>query len=245
MVRASRIGGDDTTLLLREAMFLAQSYALAEFAHELKNIVQRILTPMRSLSRRLSTEEKRNVSGPMRDLRGGTKALKEFCENLRWLSEGRELSFTRTDVRSVVDDAVSALPGTEQRRVRVPSAPSIPVDVVHERLVRAVTNIVRNGLEASPPGSVVIVDGFLVGEDEAVIRVTDQGPGIPEDQTAEIFQLGRTSKRNTGHHGVGLYMAQRIVEAEHGGEISVSTGPQGGAVFELMVPLRAQVRRHP
>ena len=112
---------------------------------------------------------------------------------------------------------------------------------MHERLVRALGNILRNAVEASPADGVVIVEVFSPDEDEVGFRVTDRGPGIPPNQRMNIFRLGATTKRELSpeHHGMGLYIAARVIRMEHDGDIHVDAGPEGGAVFEIRVPVRA------
>jgi signal transduction histidine kinase len=76
-----------------------------------------------------------------------------------------------------------------------------------------------------------------------VLRIADEGPGIPEDIREKIFDLYFTTK--TGGSGIGLAMTYRIVQL-HYGSIEVQSNPGGGTEFLLRIPLSATDwgRRH-
>ena len=244
IAKISRVGGTEAAQLAGEASDTARSYALAEVAHELKNIAQMILTPMRGIDRDLDPEAKQKAGTSLKKLRSGVRALTEFSKNLQFLAEGKDLRFARTDAHAVVSDAIALLFAEQQRRVRVPAASPVFLAAVHERLARALGNIVRNGLESSLPDGVVVVEVFFPDEDEVGFRVTDRGPGVPVDQRTGVFRLGATTKRELGpgHQGMGLYLAAQVIRVEHGGTIDISTGPEGGAVFDIRVPIRPSRR---
>jgi len=68
----------------------------------------------------------------------------------------------------------------------------------------------------------------------ACVRVRDDGPGIAPDVRAQIFEPGVTTK--TGGWGLGLALARRIVERQHGGRLMFHSAPGGGAEFVLELP---------
>ncbi len=72
--------------------------------------------------------------------------------------------------------------------------------------------------------------------ENAVVRVIDEGPGVPESERELIFRrFWRRDRRRLGGAGLGLSIVRRVVEA-HGGSISVTNRPEGGAVFSLSFP---------
>ena len=97
-------------------------------------------------------------------------------------------------------------------------------------LVRAFDNIIRNALKFSNQGSEIRI---TVDSDakESLVRIEDDGPGIPSQNLGKIFQLGFT----TGGSGRGLYLARRIVTA-HDGRISVKSRLGHGASFTVRLP---------
>lgn len=99
---------------------------------------------------------------------------------------------------------------------------------------RAVLNVLDNAIKFSPPSSVVHI---LL--DRGVLTVTDSGPGIAADEQDLVFDRFWRSPRARGMPGSGLGLAiVADVVAGHGGSVSATTAPTGGAVISLRVPGR-------
>lgn len=110
------------------------------------------------------------------------------------------------------------------------NAPGIRAD--RERIEQAILNLLLNALDATPEAGAISV--ALWTEDNALkIRVSDSGPGIPEDRFASLFKPFSSSKKNG--FGLGLPISKRIVE-EHKGEITVASTPPDGASFLITLP---------
>ncbi|MFN9976458.1 MAG: ATP-binding protein, partial [Phycisphaerae bacterium] len=100
------------------------------------------------------------------------------------------------------------------------SLPEASFDV--EGIHRAVLNIVSNAIDAASSGespSVVLKTGYDKAADVMLVAVSDNGPGIPEDQRASIFNVFESSKGNRGT-GIGLPVSRKILR-EHGGRIRI------------------------
>ena len=244
VARAIKVGGDEAAQVINEVLYNAHSLAMDEFAHELANIIQQVQTPMKMLNRGLGNAEKERVAGPIKDLRAAVRSLTSFTDELRWLARGRELTFEKTNADEVIRAVVMSVKPVRGVQIRAPQIKDLQFDGVHSRLVRALTNILKNAVEASPNKGVVVIEAYRADETrEIVFTITDQGTGIPVDQREDIFRLGRTSKRNQGHSGLGLYVARKVVVAEHGGLIVVDDGVQRGTVFQIRLPITAAARR--
>jgi two-component system sensor histidine kinase CpxA len=112
----------------------------------------------------------------------------------------------------------------------------------------AIENVVRNAVRYTQEGTSVQVrleEGIAVEGDslqgpEAVVRVTDSGPGVPEDALDKLFRpfyrIDDARGRQTGGVGLGLSITDRAVRL-HGGTIKVSNRPQGGLMVEIRLPL--------
>lgn len=76
---------------------------------------------------------------------------------------------------------------------------------------------------------------------KAIVRVCDQGPGVPEALRERIFEpFFRLPGASEGDGGVGLGLALvRAIVLRHGGSVTCTAGPQGGACFEVQLPLDA------
>ncbi|HZD10617.1 MAG TPA: ATP-binding protein [Candidatus Binatia bacterium] len=105
------------------------------------------------------------------------------------------------------------------------------------RLYHAVLNLVENAVKYSPPETKVTVAAKFA-EQGAVIDITDEGPGIPEDDLPRIFEKyyrGEAVSDMQGN-GLGLAVVRTIVEA-HGGSVKARNRPRGGAQFTITLPL--------
>jgi two-component system CitB family sensor kinase len=103
-----------------------------------------------------------------------------------------------------------------------------------QALLTVLGNLLDNAIDAAGAGG--SVDLWLADDEEGItVRVSDSGPGIPADATAEVFQDGYTTKQPRGElrRGLGLALVQRIV-TQAGGTVQLRPGP--GAVFTVRLP---------
>ena len=80
----------------------------------------------------------------------------------------------------------------------------------------------------------MVIVAALVRDDHAILQVRDNGPGVPEEAWERVFDPYYTTKSEGT--GLGLAIVKKIV-LEHGGEISCSKAPEGGACFQIRLPL--------
>jgi signal transduction histidine kinase len=109
-----------------------------------------------------------------------------------------------------------------------------------ERLREAVDNLVSNAVKYSPIGGRIDVSARR--EDGAArIRVVDEGPGfLPEDAARLFGRFQRLSAKPTGGEsstGLGLSITKRIIDLHNGRIFVESAGPNGGAHFNVVLPL--------
>ncbi|MEP6706711.1 MAG: ATP-binding protein [Pyrinomonadaceae bacterium] len=107
-------------------------------------------------------------------------------------------------------------------------------------LRQAILNLMRNAAEAIPEDYAdrrVIIrlsrPSHLEAKDWIQIRIQDTGPGIPQSDLQRIFIPFFTTK--AAGHGIGLALAHRVI-TEHGGSLTATNAPEGGAVFSIMLP---------
>lgn len=155
----------------------------------------------------------------------------EIYEQLKW-----EPCALQSIMRKVVHDVEGmALSKSIDVNMQVDGDPyEIVADAT--RLYHAILNLVENAVKYSPPETnVSLVASF--GEEGAVIDISDEGPGIPEDDLPHIFEKyyrGKTAQQQQGN-GLGLAVVRTIVEA-HGGRVNAQNRPQGGAQFTINLP---------
>ncbi len=109
-----------------------------------------------------------------------------------------------------------------------------------DRIRQILVNLVTNAHEYSPEGAVIEVKARVIG-DEVEVSVTDDGPGIPENQLEHIFErfvrgdAGLTQR--VGGTGLGLAISKSLVEL-HGGTIEAESTPGQGSAFRFRLPLQ-------
>jgi two-component system sensor histidine kinase KdpD len=130
----------------------------------------------------------------------------------------------------------------ERDRVEVllpEETPPVRVDAV--QIERVLVNLLDNALKFSPAGSSVRVD-VTPGDDEVVVRVVDDGPGLLDEEIDRVFEPFETAPRGERRgSGLGLAIARGFTEA-NGGRVWAESERAGGATFALALPaVRAPV----
>jgi signal transduction histidine kinase len=110
--------------------------------------------------------------------------------------------------------------------------PRVMADPV--RLTQALLNVVINAIQAVEKKGRVEVSA-AVADGRVCVAVSDDGPGIPPNKLASVFDPYYTTKSEGS--GLGLWIAQQIVVA-HGGSLQAQNRPSGGAVVTMRLPLR-------
>lgn len=162
-----------------------------------------------------------------------------YCQNLvKGLMAPRPAEFTRRSAVSVVEAALNLCEeplrsrGIEIARVFPPD--SILIDAQGNDLERVLVNLAGNAAKAMPGGGHIAVSVALSGA-RAVFRVDDDGPGLPADLLPRLFTPFATGNAKQGGVGLGLYLCREIAR-RHGGDLTVSRSPAGGARFEMTLP---------
>jgi two-component system OmpR family sensor kinase len=156
------------------------------------------------------------------------------------LDEGRDLESDPLDLSRLLIDAVSdahAAGPEHEWSLDMPEEPVL-IDGDDARLHQVVANLLANARVHTPDGTDVVTAVSIEGED-AVITVTDDGPGIPEDLQPVLFERfarGDSSRsRAAGSTGLGLAIVAAVVEG-HDGTVTVQSEP-GRTQFRVTLPL--------
>ena len=170
--------------------------------------------------------------------------MREIVENLLTLARADDgtLDLLRgevdlRDLAVAVVDATTPLARVAGVRLEV-AGPSIPCSVDRARIEQVITNLVSNAVRFSPEHGLVGIECW-VRQGEAGCTVTDQGPGVPPEMGARIFERfvrADPARASDGGSGLGLAISREIVEA-HGGRIWVDLRPGAGGSFSFAVPL--------
>lgn len=239
----------NTTFLVREVRRNEQHDAFVNaVTHELKTPVTSIrlhLETLRQRSASLDESKRQEFYGVMLD--DTDRLLRTIEQVLRTGQAGRTpLHRTRFDLRELVAEQVAL--AVAQRHLSsdavrlVPSDAPDPIEVFGDRIeiASAVMNLIDNGIKYS--GERVDVEVAVVRQGRrAVVRVTDQGPGLPPDELRRVFRRfyrvpGPVTQRVKGT-GLGLFIVQTAARRHGGRAWATSQGPGRGATFHFELPL--------
>jgi K+-sensing histidine kinase KdpD len=152
-----------------------------------------------------------------------------------------ELSLRRTrfDLRATVTAALKEVAPMARRHKLSGPRGGQPLFVRGDRrrTAEVVAGLVHNATKYAPQGTRIAVK-IERGGDRAIVRVQDQGRGVPPNERSRIFEPYARGAGNdeVPGSGIGLFASRRVVEGQ-GGDIWVEDAPDGGAVFAFSVPL--------
>jgi K+-sensing histidine kinase KdpD len=152
-----------------------------------------------------------------------------------------ELSLRRTrfDLRATVTAALKEVaPMARRHKLSGPrGGQALFVRGDRRRTAEVVAGLVHNATKYAPQGTRIAVR-IERADDRAIVRVQDQGRGVPPNERSRIFEPYARGAGNdeVPGSGIGLFASRRVVEGQ-GGDIWVEDAPGGGAVFAFSVPL--------
>jgi signal transduction histidine kinase len=171
-------------------------------------------------------------------VRREARRLNDLVGDMVDLSRPRPPNAEATDVaglaREVVALAANAARGSDVQVVYDGPEGEALARCDGAQMRQVLWNLVRNAMQATAAGSTVTV-GVSVRERDVVLSVDDQGPGVPEDVAARMFEDFFTTR--THGAGIGLAVVRRIVD-DHGpmgALLSVERAPSGGASFRVQL----------
>lgn len=238
-LEAARLHGE--TEQLRSAL-------LASVSHDLR-------TPLTSMRGSIDSLLALGEAIPLEDRRELLEGTRDEAERLdRYIQNLLDMTRLGHGALKLARDWVSPadIVGSSLNRLRAVLAPlqvstevpaELPLLYVHAALIeQALVNVLENAARFSPPNGRLQLNAGA-NDTEIYFSVSDEGPGIPEDERAKIFDMFYTAARgDRGGQGTGLGLAicQGMVGA-HGGRISVADGIDGrGTCITLHLPLQAQ-----
>ena len=237
---------EDMVAAIRKARAeVVQAERLATIGKMAAHITHEVRNPLSSISLNLEMlEEELAELGPELEskelvvaIRGEVERLSRTAE--QYLAAVREphLELEREDLGALVRECHAFVRVELERaglRSEVTVEDELPMVEVDEGQIRqALVNLVRNAREALEEGGRVSLVVSREG-DHVRIRIEDDGPGIPDDVRASIFDPFYTTKRHGT--GLGLAVTRSIVEA-HGGRIACRAREGGGTIFDIDLPV--------
>lgn len=224
---------------------------LADASHELRTP----LTSIRGyaeLFRRGADRDPADLANAMAAIESEGERMSRLVEDLLLLGrldEARPLERKPVDLRRVIDDAVDAARVVDSSRsygFELGSS-ALLVDGDERRLRQVLDNLLANVRQHTSSGSAAYVTATRAG-DEIVLRVEDNGPGIPDEFHDRIFDRfvrpGSGRERDSGGAGLGLAIVRSIVTA-HGGSVEAKSVAPHGLAMVLRLPARLSANSQP
>ena len=236
------LGHVSDALTARQASETRVRQFVADASHELRTPLAAI-RGYAELARRDETDTG-GVAHALRRVESESERMTTLVDDLLLLARldsGRPLSREPVDLTMLIVDAVSdaRVAGPDHRWQM--DLPEEPVTTIGDaaRLHQVLGNLLANARTHTPPGTVVRC-GLRADEHGAAITVTDNGPGIPPELQAEVFNRfvrGDSSRsRAAGSTGLGLAIVAAVTAA-HGGSVGVDSRP-GRTEFWVRLPVR-------
>lgn len=228
-----------TEQLLHRQRLAAIGQVTSGLVHELGNVMS-VLSVVEDIEADLGSGA--DLSREVHILHNGVEKLRVLVESLRVYSKGGDqlqVAKSKQDMVQLVSATLVLLglfPKVKQLKSLefVPPAEPIFAMVDAKKIEQVVFNIVKNAAEATPVHEGVVTLSLEKSGDQVFLHVRDNGPGIPQEARAKIWNGFYSTKGDKGT-GLGLSMCRKIMDA-HGGSIDFVNQAGGGCTFTLSLP---------
>ncbi|HZR66275.1 MAG TPA: ATP-binding protein [Terriglobales bacterium] len=231
-----------------EKLVNAQSRLLKDISHELRSPLARLSVAL-ELARQRTGPESQSIldrisleSSRMNELIGSLTTIARLESGAG--SIRKQAVELEELVQEVARDAAFEAQ-TRNTQVECEILDELPVNGDAALLRSAIENVVRNATRYTAEGTSVNIRAerqHSGSSEEAVVRVSDSGPGVPDEELEKIFQpfyrIDDARGRSTGGVGLGLAITEQAVRL-HGGSVRASNLPEGGLLVEIRIPLQA------
>jgi len=222
---------------MAKARLAAVGETVASLSHSIRNMLQAIRGGAEVVELGLRKEDLGVVNNGWTILRRNLDRVYELTMNMLAFSKQRKPEFEMINLPSLLGEIVDLMrTQCDRRDIAVitdidQDIPPIPADSAG--LYQALMNLLSNAQDVVEPGAGVITLRAEYDDQtqQAVVSVSDNGPGIDEDEQKRLFTPFHSTKGQRGT-GLGLAVTKKIVE-EHGGSIDVQSEPDRGTTFSI------------
>ena len=241
----------DMSIALRQRIDATESFA-ADVAHEIKNPLASLRSALDGIDGVKQPELRKQLMDIAHaDVLRMDRLISDISDASRIDAQLAKAKFEQIDLGDMIDQLLAARESRNAdgditiafARPRRGIALIMGEDL---RLERVLTNLLDNAVSFSPPSGLVEVSATRSGDD-VIIRIMDQGPGIPANEREAVFRRfhsERPSSENFGRHsGLGLAIARTIIEGHHGSITVHDRDDSGsGACFQIMLPAAGSIQ---
>jgi signal transduction histidine kinase len=236
---------EDTTYysaMVQSERLAAVGQTIATLSHHIKNILQGIHGGSYLVEMGLDKNDLGVTDKGWGIVRRNQQKISSLVMDMLSFSKDRKPEPSPSDVPALLAEIIETVKQRAEDAaisVHCKTPENFPVLLCDtEALSRAILNVVTNAIDAveeQSDGTVNITTEIDEKREVVHVRVTDNGPGIPEETLPDIFNLFVSTKGAKGT-GLGLTVSQKILR-EHGGDISVESTATHGTCFTLSFPL--------
>ncbi len=217
------------------AMLDRQREFVGDASHELRTPLTSVLANLELLTEELDGEQAETAEAALRS----TRRMRRLVGDLLLLAraDARRAQPRRpTDLADVLVEAASELgPMADHHELSISPEPAV-VDGVRDELHRLLLNLLENSVRHTPPGTRIRASTERSGDD-AMLIVSDDGPGIPPELRQRVFERFVRGGRDGGRgSGLGLAIVRAVAES-HGGSVEMQQPAEGtGTRFVIRIP---------
>jgi two-component system, OmpR family, sensor kinase len=234
-----------------EQLAQAQREFVADASHELRTPLTSILANLELLQERLAQQSRNGEEAEMvQGALNSSKRMRRLVADLLLLARadaGRAGVRSDTDLAAIVGAAlaeVRPVAGDDHHLIVGPME-ATPVKGNPDDLHRLVVNLLENGVRHTPPETRIHV-GLRREDGDAILEVSDDGPGLPPGMEEQVFSrfvrgTGPADTNTDGGTGLGLAIVEAVASS-HGGNVRAAKAPNGGAQFTVRLPLGDRVQ---
>ena len=223
---------------LASARMAAIGQAVAGLSHYTKNIITGMIGSSELIDQGLTLNDIAMLQRCWPVFKRSTNRIYEIVQDMLAFSKTRRPNYEACDIAHLISDAAQNFTGLLARKevaISIHANLQRPVYVDSTGMFRCLLNLLTNAGDAVPSGSGKIdVSARLNAAGDLVLEIADNGPGVPQSDKVRIFEPFYSTKGSQGT-GLGLAVTHKIVE-EHSGSITVERGPEGGALFRILIP---------
>jgi two-component system sensor histidine kinase BaeS len=216
----------------------------SDIAHELRTPLAVQKAQLEALQDGITKPTKKNLASLLEQ----NSHLTRLVEDLRILAlaDAGELRFSIVPfnltslIDKIVDKFSASLVDNQNSIVVNPKKnPRLKINADPDRVEQILTNLISNARNFSPKGGTITIS-LATSDVQAIVRIQDEGPGIPEDSVSKVFdrfyRVETSRSRDKGGSGLGLAIARQLAIAQ-GGNIQAANLEKGGSEFTLTLPL--------
>jgi signal transduction histidine kinase len=232
---------------IRVERLAATGQTVAALSHYIKNILQGLQGGADTVELGFRSNNLKISESGWRIVNRNLDKIQHLMLNMLAYSKDREPRLVLMQINVIVNDVLDLTrKRADDRGVMLITdlndhMPAVPVD--QDGIHQVILNIVNIAIEAvhANSGAITIKTNFNEIDQEAIISIGDNGPGIPPSEIDKVFEIFHSTKGHGGT-GLGLAVAKKIVD-EHNGHLDVISHPGEGTIFNIRIPVKQSHRK--